>query len=43
MGGGVGIINIRILNEALFLKWVWRLQIIEESDMCCELQHNKYL
>jgi hypothetical protein len=32
-----GIINTRILNEALLLKWVWRLQIREESDICCEL------
>jgi hypothetical protein len=34
---GGGIINTRILNEALLLKWVWRLQIREESDICCEL------
>jgi hypothetical protein len=40
---GVGIINIRILNVSLLLKWVWRVQTREESDMCCESLHNKYL
>jgi hypothetical protein len=27
--GGLGIINTRILNEALILKWAWRLHKLE--------------
>jgi hypothetical protein len=40
---GAGIINTRILNEALLLKWIWRLYNYEEGDMCCELPLRKYL
>jgi hypothetical protein len=35
--GGAGIINTRHLNEALMLKWVWRMQNLEEDDTCCKL------
>jgi hypothetical protein len=40
---GAGIINTRVLNEALLLKWIWRLYNYEEGDMCCELPLRKYL
>jgi hypothetical protein len=39
----VGIINTRVLNEALVLKWVWRLNNADQEDICCELLRNKYL
>jgi hypothetical protein len=41
--GGAGIINTRVLNEALVLKWVWRLHNADQEDICCELLRNKYL
>jgi hypothetical protein len=40
--GGAGIINTRHLNEALVLKWVWRMQNLEEDDSCCKLLKAKY-
>jgi hypothetical protein len=40
---GGRIINKRVLNEALLLKWVWRLHTRDENDMCSELLRNKYL
>ena len=41
--GGLGITNTRLLNEALLLKWVWRLYRNDEGDFCCQLLRNKYL
>ena len=41
--GGLGITNTRVLNEALLLKWVWRLYRNDEGDTCCQLLKNKYL
>lgn len=41
--GGAGIVNTRVLNEALILKWVWRLKNGGRDDRCCELLRNKYL
>jgi hypothetical protein len=40
--GGLGIINTRILNEALILKWAWRLHKLEGDDLCCQLLKAKY-
>jgi hypothetical protein len=40
--GGLGIINTRHLNEALILKWDWRLQNLDGEDMCCQLLKAKY-
>jgi hypothetical protein len=41
-GGGAGIINIRRLNEALLLKWIWRIYN-QEGDVCCQSLTKKYL
>ena len=41
--GGLGITNTRLLNEALLLKWVWRLYRSDDGDLCCQLLRNKYL
>jgi len=41
--GGLGILNTRTLNEALILKWVWKLYNSDEEDLCCSLLRNKYL
>jgi hypothetical protein len=41
--GGVGIINTITLNEALIVKWIWRLNNVGEGDTCCELLKNKYM
>jgi hypothetical protein len=40
--GGLGIINTRLLNEALILKWAWRLQNLKEGDLCGLLLKAKY-
>jgi hypothetical protein len=40
--GGAGIINTRHLYEALMLKWVWRMQNLEEDDTYCKLLKAKY-
>jgi hypothetical protein len=40
--GGLGIINTRLLNEALILKWAWRLQNLEDNDICGHLLKTKY-
>jgi hypothetical protein len=41
--GGAGILNTRLLNEALLLKWAWRIYSHKEEDICCKLLENKYL
>ena len=41
--GGLGIINTRTMNEALLLKWVWRICQNSAEDMCCQLIRAKYL
>ena len=35
--GGLGIINTRIMNEALLAKWVWKLYKGAPDDTCCKL------
>jgi hypothetical protein len=32
-----GVINTKLFNKALLLKWVWRLLNCEEEDSCCQL------
>lgn len=39
-GGGVGIINTRVMNEAMLLKWVWRIYNNKEEQGCCALLKN---
>ena len=39
---GLGIINSRIFNDALLLKWVRRLLRDKEGDLCCQLLKAKY-
>jgi hypothetical protein len=41
--GGAGIINTRLLNEALLTKWVWRIYKAEKGNICSELIRKKYL
>ncbi|CAO2184001.1 unnamed protein product [Urochloa humidicola] len=31
------------MNEALLLKWVWRIPNSDEDDICCQLLKKKYL
>ena len=31
--GGLGILNTRRLNEALLMKWVWRMYMGKEGDL----------
>jgi hypothetical protein len=38
--GGVGIINTRVMNEAMLLKWVWRIYNNKEEQGCCALLKN---
>jgi hypothetical protein len=33
--GGAGIINTRVLNEALLLKWAWRMYNHKDGDREC--------
>ena len=40
--GGVGIINTRILNDALLLKWVWKMLEDKIEDLCSQLLKAKY-
>lgn len=41
--GELGIINTMLLNDALMLKWTWRLYREEEDNICCQLLRAKYL
>ena len=41
--GGLGILNTKIMNEALLLKWVWQIYNANENDMFCNLLREKYL
>ncbi|KAG2610150.1 hypothetical protein PVAP13_4KG200833, partial [Panicum virgatum] len=41
--GGLGILNTRVLNESLLLKWVWKMYNADEKDICCNLLRAKYL
>ena len=41
--GGLGIINTRLMNESLLLKWVWRILQNSKDDKCCQLLRAKYL
>jgi hypothetical protein len=40
--GGAGVVNTKLFNKALILKWVWRLLNCEEEDVCCQLLRAKY-
>ncbi|KAG2553601.1 hypothetical protein PVAP13_9KG460127 [Panicum virgatum] len=40
---GLGIINTRVMNDALLLKWWWRLYNAGPDDPCCNLLKAKYL
>ena len=40
--GGLGIINTRTFNDAIILKWAWRLLVDREEDVCCQLLKTKY-
>jgi hypothetical protein len=42
-GGGADIINTRTLNEALSIKWAWRVYTHKDNDVCCQLPERKYL
>ena len=41
--GGLIIINTRHMNDALLLKWVWRIYQNSIEDICCQLLREKYL
>lgn len=41
--GEAGIVNTRLLNEALLLKWAWRIYNHHEGGACCKLLEQKYL
>ena len=41
--GGIGILNTRLLNDALLLKWVWRILAQRIGDLCYQLLRPKYL
>lgn len=41
--GGLGILNTRLMNEALLIKWIWRILSNREEDICCQLLRAKYL
>ena len=38
----LGIINTRIMNEALLAKWIWRIFKDNPDDACCTLLKAKY-
>jgi len=38
----LGIINTRIMNEALLAKWIWRIFRDNPDDACCTLLKAKY-
>lgn len=41
--GGLGLLETRIMNEALLGKWGWRLLIANKEDQCVKLLRRKYL
>ena len=41
--GGLEILNTRRLNEALLMKWVWRMYLGKEGDLVYEMLQTKYL
>lgn len=41
--GGLGVLNTKLMNEALLTKWVWRIQNNQVDDICCQLIRTKYL
>ncbi|KAG2606881.1 hypothetical protein PVAP13_4NG221821 [Panicum virgatum] len=41
--GALGILNTRMLNELLLIKWIWRLYNCSKKDVCCQLLQAKYL
>ena len=40
--GGLGIINTRILNECLLVKWIWKI-IRSSSETWCQILRAKYM
>lgn len=40
--GGLGFLDVRVMNTCLLLKWVDKLERGEES-LCCSLLRKKYL
>jgi len=41
LSGGLGVRNLRILNECLLMKWLWRY-VEEEQALWREVIHHKY-
>lgn len=41
--GGLGILNTRLMNQALLTKWIWRIRSNKPDDLCCQLLRAKYL
>lgn len=41
--GALGIINTRLMNEALLVKWIWRIQVNDLKDFCVQILRKKYL
>ena len=41
--GSLGIINTKVLNEALLFKWVWRICNSLEDYLCCSALKVKHL
>ena len=40
--GGLGVINTRVSNESILMKWVWRIYTGSEDDLCGRLLRQKY-
>lgn len=41
--GGLGIIDTRLMNDALVGKWGWRMHRADKDDLCYQLLKRKYL
>lgn len=41
--GGLGVLNTRLMNEALLAKWIWRIRSNRVEDLCCQLLRAKYM
>lgn len=39
--GGLGILDLEIMNKCLLMKWLWKLE--NSEGLWQELIHNKYL
>jgi hypothetical protein len=40
--GGLEIINTRLINDCLLVKWIWRL-VKKEDSLWCKILYGKYL